>query len=59
MRVAQLMLIVMSGLALAGCPKKPQTLPGCQQPARADERRRPVGTTDTDVSGAWPIRTRR
>jgi peptidoglycan-associated lipoprotein len=27
MRVAQLMLVVMSGLALAGCPKKQQTLP--------------------------------
>jgi peptidoglycan-associated lipoprotein len=27
MRVAQLMLIVMSGLALAGCPKKQTTLP--------------------------------
>jgi peptidoglycan-associated lipoprotein len=27
MRVTQLMLIAMSGLALAGCPKKPTTLP--------------------------------
>ena len=32
MRVTQLMLIVMSGLALAGCPKKPQTLPDASNP---------------------------
>lgn len=32
MRVAQLVLIVASGLMLAGCPKKPQTLPDAQQP---------------------------
>src|SRR5687767_9723517 len=50
MRVAQLLLIVMSGLALAGCPKKPQTLPESTTPEQA-------GTTDTggsldsDVSG--------
>jgi peptidoglycan-associated lipoprotein len=50
MRVAQLLLIVMSGLALAGCPKKPQTVPEGQTPEEA-------GTTDTggsldsDVSG--------
>jgi peptidoglycan-associated lipoprotein len=30
MRIAQLMLIVMSGLVLAGCPKKPTTLPSDQ-----------------------------
>jgi peptidoglycan-associated lipoprotein len=33
MRVAQLMLIVASGLALAGCPKKPQTLPDASAPS--------------------------
>ena len=27
MRIQQILLIVVSGLALAGCPKKPQTLP--------------------------------
>lgn len=32
MRVAQVMLIVMSGLALAGCPKKQQTIPDAQNP---------------------------
>lgn len=31
MRVAQLVLIVASGMMLAGCPKKPQTLPDAQQ----------------------------
>ncbi|HKU13245.1 MAG TPA: peptidoglycan-associated lipoprotein Pal [Steroidobacteraceae bacterium] len=36
MRVAQLMLIVMSGLALAGCPKKQTTLPDASnQPAQS------------------------
>jgi peptidoglycan-associated lipoprotein len=30
MRVTQLMLIAASGLLLAGCPKKPQTLPDAQ-----------------------------
>lgn len=50
MRIAQLVLIVMSGLALAGCPKKPQTVPEGQTGEQA-------GTTDTggsldsDVSG--------
>ena len=32
MRVTQLMLIVLSGLALAGCPKKPNTLPDASNP---------------------------
>jgi peptidoglycan-associated lipoprotein len=32
MRVTQFMLIVLSGLALAGCPKKQQTLPDAQNP---------------------------
>lgn len=50
MRVTRLMLIVMSGLALAGCPKKPQTLPDASNPPEqsgADTGR----TSDTDVSG--------
>jgi peptidoglycan-associated lipoprotein len=50
MRVTQLMLVVMSGLALAGCPKKQATLPDAANPpeqAAADTSR----TTDTDVSG--------
>ena len=51
MRVTQLMLIVMSGLALAGCPKKPTTLPDASNPpeqSTTDTGR----TTDTDVSGS-------
>lgn len=32
MRAAQLLLIVLGGLALAGCPKKPQTIPGGETP---------------------------
>lgn len=32
MRAAQLMLIVVTGLALAGCPKKPTTVPDGQTP---------------------------
>ena len=50
MRAAQLMLIVMSGLALASCKSKPPTLPDASnQPeqASADTGR----TTDSDVSG--------
>ena len=49
MRVTQLMLIVMSGLALAGCPKKQTTLPDASNPTEqpgADTGR----TTETDVS---------
>ena len=51
MRVTQLMLIVMSGLALAGCPKKQTTLPDASNPPEqtsADTGR----TSDTDVSGS-------
>jgi peptidoglycan-associated lipoprotein len=54
MRVAQLMLIVMGGLALAGCPKKQTTLPDASntpsEQASADTGR----TTDTDVSARDP-----
>ena len=48
MRVTQLMLIVMSGLALAGCPKKQTTLPDASNPTEqtgAETGR----TTDTEV----------
>ncbi len=51
MRVAQLMLIVMTGFALAACKSKPATLPDASNPAEqttADTGR----TTDTDVSGS-------
>src|SRR5919107_1061721 len=50
MRITQLMLIVMSALALAGCPKKQTTLPDASNPQEstsADTDR----TTDSDVSG--------
>ncbi len=51
MRVAQLMLIVMTGFALAACKSKPATLPDASNAAEqttADTGR----TTDTDVSGS-------
>lgn len=50
MRVAQLLLIVMSGLALAGCPKKPQTMPESTTPEQADTTDT-GGSLDSDVSG--------
>jgi peptidoglycan-associated lipoprotein len=49
MRVTQLMLIVMSGLALAGCPKKQTTLPDA---SNAPEPATDTGpASDTDVRG--------
>ncbi len=50
MRVAQLLLIVMSGLALAGCPKKPQTIPDSQTPEQTGTTNT-GGSLDSDVSG--------
>jgi peptidoglycan-associated lipoprotein len=50
MRIAQLMLIVMCGLVLAGCPKKPQTLPDSQTPEEVGSTDT-GGTLDSDVSG--------
>jgi len=53
MRVTQLILIVMSALALAGCPKKQAALPDASNPPEttgADTGR----TTDTDVSRTDP-----
>jgi peptidoglycan-associated lipoprotein len=50
MRVTQLMLIAMTGLALAGCPKKPTTLPDASN--TAEQTGAETGrTSDTDVSG--------
>lgn len=58
MRVAQLMLIVMTGLALAGCPKKPQTIPDAQNPEEVGGTQ--TGTTsDSDVSGGALSREQR
>lgn len=46
MRIQQIMLIVLSGLVLAGCPKKPQTLPD------ASNEPEPVGAaTDSATQG--------
>jgi peptidoglycan-associated lipoprotein len=49
MRVQQIMLIVLSGLALAGCPKKPQTLPDASQ-APESVGATTEGTTQGDVA---------
>ncbi len=51
MRIAQLMLIVTAGLALAGCPKKPQTIPdaGSQPVAPGTET---SGANEGEVSGS-------
>lgn len=51
MRVAQLMLIVMSGLALAGCPKKPQTLPDAQN-QESTAGANTEGSSSSDVSSS-------
>ena len=48
MRITQLMVIVASGLLLAGCPKKPQTLPDA---APAEE----VGATTTEGAGSSSV----
>jgi len=50
MRVAQLMLIVASGLILAGCPKKPQTIPDAQTPEQVGAQT--GSASDTNVSGS-------
>lgn len=50
MRVTQLMLIAASGLLLAGCPKKPQTLPDAQP---AEE----VGATTTEGASSGSVDT--
>jgi peptidoglycan-associated lipoprotein len=49
MRVAQLMLVVMTGLLLSGCPKKPQTLPDASNPEQAGGTSTPA--EDSSVTG--------
>jgi peptidoglycan-associated lipoprotein len=51
MRVQQIMLIVLSGLALAGCPKKPQTLPDASE-APESVGATTEGATQGEVSSA-------
>jgi peptidoglycan-associated lipoprotein len=50
MRIAQLMLIVMSGLALAACAKKPTTLPTAETSEQVGGAST-GGSLDSDVSG--------
>jgi peptidoglycan-associated lipoprotein len=51
MRIAQLMLIVTAGLALAGCPKKPQTIPDAgSQPVTPSTTT--GGANEGDVNGS-------
>lgn len=54
MRVAQLMLIVLGALALAGCPKKPETLPEGQTPEQVGEADT-SGSLDSDIAGAGAL----
>jgi peptidoglycan-associated lipoprotein len=54
MRVAQLMLIVAGALILAGCPKKPTTIPDAQTPESAGastEGTTPSGVDSSALSG--------
>lgn len=51
MRAVQLVLILMSAVALSGCPKKPQTLPDSTA-TQTDTGASTSGTSGTDVSGA-------
>ena len=50
MRVAQLMLVLMSGLVLAGCPKKPSTLPDASNPEQAGATTETTGESDVGSS---------
>lgn len=50
MRVAQLALIVMSGLILAGCPKKPTTVTGGQTSEQVGSTTDTGGSLDSSVS---------
>jgi peptidoglycan-associated lipoprotein len=50
MRVQQIMLIVLSGLALAGCPKKPQTLPDASNEPQSVGSATTEGSTQSDVT---------
>lgn len=51
MRAVQLALILMSAVALSGCPKKPQTLPESGG-APTDTGASTTGTSGSDVSGS-------
>lgn len=51
MRAVQLVLILMSAVALSGCPKKPQTLPESGG-APTDTGASTTGTSGSDVSGS-------
>lgn len=55
MRATQLMLIVLSGLALAGCPKKPQTLPDASNPEPTPSAETGVAS-DSDIQGSASTR---
>jgi peptidoglycan-associated lipoprotein len=52
MRIQQLLLIVVSGLALAGCPKKPQTLPDASNPQDASGSATTGSTSGSDVGSS-------
>ncbi|MDY0066538.1 MAG: peptidoglycan-associated lipoprotein Pal [Steroidobacteraceae bacterium] len=52
MRAQQILLIVLSGLALAGCPKRPQTLPDASTPEES------VGATTGGVYGEDDVSSR-
>jgi peptidoglycan-associated lipoprotein len=51
MRVAQLMVIVMGGLALGACKSKPPTLPDASNTPAEQTDTQTGRTTDTDVAG--------
>lgn len=51
MRVTQLLLIVLSGLALAGCPKKPTTIPEGQTQEQSIGGAETGTSLDSEVSG--------
>jgi peptidoglycan-associated lipoprotein len=55
MRATQLMLIVLSGLALAGCPKKPNTLPDASNPEPASGAETGA-TSGSEISGSATTR---
>lgn len=51
MRAVQLILVLMSAVALSGCPKKPQTLPDSTD-TPTDTGTSTSGTSGSDVSGS-------
>lgn len=51
MRVAQLMLVLASVVALSGCPKKPQTLPDATNPANSSDASA-TGASSSGVDGS-------